>query len=347
MQLETIVAPGDEWDAFVASASGSTLGHAAAWAQILRDAYRIPTHYLAARGADGALAGLLPLASCRTLRGELELISLPFLDTAGILTTEPDAERILRSGARDLARELGASAVELRQPTPLRDGPPPGEQSRVDIVLPLEESEEAQWKALRAKVRNQTRKAERSGLQTGPAGPARGRVPAFFAPFAVNMRDLGSPTHARRFFEVAADVFGERLSIHLALLGEHPVGGLVAIDYAGTVSVPWASTLRSERARCPNNLIYWEAIRWAIGRGACSFDFGRSPRDSGTHRFKLGWGGVERELAWTRFAANGEPLVVAGAGPGTMLQRLSEVWKRLPVPVATALGGRLRRFIAN
>jgi Acetyltransferase (GNAT) domain len=39
-----------------------------------------------------------------------------------------------------------------------------------------------------------------------------------------------------------------------------------------------------------DNLISWEAIRWAIARGAREFDFGRSPCDNGTHRCKLGWG---------------------------------------------------------
>ncbi|TMA28131.1 MAG: GNAT family N-acetyltransferase, partial [Deltaproteobacteria bacterium] len=254
MQLEKVDEPGAEWDAFVEATPGGALGHAAAWASILREAYGLAPHYLAARDASGALAGVLPLVGFRTLRGRRELVSLPFLDTGGVLAVDIAAERGLLEGAQQVARELGA------------------------------------------KVRNQTRKAAQSGLEPALAGTARDRVADFFAPFAVNMRDLGSPAHARRFYEVAARVFGDRLSIHLALLGDRSVGGLVAIDFAGTVTVPWASTLRAERARCPNNLIYWEAIRWAIARRARWFDFGRSPRESGTHRFKLGWGATEREL---------------------------------------------------
>jgi len=347
MQLDPIDEPGTEWDAFVEATPGGALGHAAAWARILREAYGLAPHYIAARDSSGALAGVLPLVCFRTLRGGRELVSLPFLDTGGVLAADAAAERSLLAGALKLARELGARALELRQLVPLREEFPTFAQSRVDVVLPLEGSEEAQWKALGAKVRNQTRKAQQSGLAPAAPGSARGRVAGFFAPFAVNMRDLGSPAHARRFYEVAADVFGDRLSIHLALLGDRPVGGLVAIDYAGTVSVPWASTLRAERARCPNNLIYWEAIRWAIGRGAHWFDFGRSPRDSGTHRFKLGWGGAERELAWIRLGPDGALLPAASAAPGPLLQRLSRAWTHLPVRAATVLGARLRPYLAN
>jgi FemAB-related protein (PEP-CTERM system-associated) len=347
MQLERVEDPGAEWDAFVEATPGAALGHAAAWARILRDAYGLSPHYLAARNASGALVGVLPLVCFRTLRGRRELVSLPFLDTGGVLSVDAAAERSLLDGAQELARELAASALELRQLTPLRSGPSAREQSRVDLVLRLAVDAEAQWKALGAKVRNQTRKAEQSGLVPSSRGDARDRVADFFAPFAVNMRDLGSPAHAQRFYRVMANVFGDRLSIHLALLEERSVGGLIAIDYAGTVTVPWASTLRAERARCPNNLIYWEAIRWAIARGARCFDFGRSPRESGTHRFKLGWGASERELAWIRLGADGAPIAASSSGPGPILERLARVWTRLPVGVATALGARLRPFLAN
>ena len=66
-----------------------------------------------------------------------------------------------------------------------------------------------------------------------------------------------------------ADV-AERLRFVITAHGDRPVGGLVAIDFAGAVTVPWASTLRSERQRCPNNQIYWEALRWSIGRSDTS-----------------------------------------------------------------------------
>jgi len=347
MRLEQVDDPGTEWDGFVAATPGGALGHASAWARILSEAYGLAPHYLAARDARGALAGVLPLVCLRTLRGRRELVSLPFLDTGGILAADADAERTLLAGARELLSELGAHALELRQLAPLRDGTAVPPQSRVDLVLPLEADEQGQWKALGTKVRNQTRKAGQSGLTAAPPGAARDRVAGFFAPFAENMRDLGSPPHARRFYEVASEVFGDRLAIHLAMLGDRSVGGLVAIDFAGTVTVPWASTLRAERARCPNNLIYWEAIRWAIARDARWFDFGRSPRESGTHRFKLGWGATERELAWIRLGPDGESAAAATSTAGPVAQRIARMWTRLPVGLATALGARLRPHLAN
>lgn len=346
MHVELVADPGAEWDAFAEATPGAGLGHAAAWHRVLREGYGLAPEYLAAREAGGGLAGILPLVPFRGLSGRLELVSLPFLDTAGVLAASPAAESALRDAALARAREIGALGLELRQLAPLAAGPPPGELSRVDLVLALEASEEAQWKGLPAKVRNQTRKAEREGLVLGEGGP-EDLLDGFYAPFLRNMRDLGSPVHARRFFGAAAAAFGPRLRFVTTTLGGRSVGGLVAIEFAGAVTVPWASTLREERQRCPNNQIYWEALRWSIARGARLFDFGRSPRGSGTHGFKVGWGAVERPLAWLRLAPDGQRLALPGPDAGAWLVRLSRLWAQLPVALTARLGPPLRRRLSN
>jgi len=357
MRIAETADPGPEWDAFVEAQPAGRLGHASAWARVVREAYGLTPVYLAARDEHGTIAGVLPLVRFRGLGGGLELVSMPFLDSGGILARDPETQRALLDAALGLAREQGARALELREfeesesPSalenpPARDDDPAAKQTRVDLVMGLESSEDAQWNALRAKVRNQTRKAEREGLQIAPRDDPR-LLADFYGPFCQNMRDLGSPVHAKRFFEVAADAFGDRLRFIVSRLGERSVGGLVAIDFAGAVSVPWASTLREERQRCPNNQIYWEALRWAIERGAREFDFGRSPIGGGTYRFKLGWGAHERALAWRRLTPAGNPIAAKAAGDSALLQRLSVVWSRLPVPLTAWLGPPLRRRISS
>ena len=346
MQVQLVAAPGPEWDRFVESRPDAVLGHAGAWAHVLRDAYRLAPVYLEARESDGDLAGVLPLVLFRSLRWQRELVSLPFLDVAGILARSSAVETGLREAALGLARETGAQALEFRQLARRATEPSQALPNRVGLVLPLASAEEAQWKSLPAKVRNQTRKSRREGLRI-VSGPPDLLRRGFYEVFRVNMRDLGSPVHAERLFEEAARRFGSRLRFVVASLGERPVGGLVAIRFGATVSVPWASTLRSERPRCPNNLIYWEALRWAVEQGAEEFDFGRSPRHSGTYRFKRGWGAEERPLAWERFAPDGASLPLRGAGDSALLNQLSKLWTAIPVPLSSALGPRVRRFLSE
>ena len=161
------------------------------------------------------------------------------------------------------------------------------------------------------------------------------------------MRDLGSPVHSIGFFRSMASQFGERLRIVVTRLGSEPVGGLVAIRFGSRVYVPWASTLRSERNRCPNNQIYWEAIRWSIQSGAKKFDFGRSPLDGGTFRFKKGWGADEEDLSWRRLDGTGRGIPRSASADSALLQQISRLWTRLPVPLASTLGSRIRRYFAN
>jgi FemAB-related protein (PEP-CTERM system-associated) len=345
MRVERVGEPGSEWDSFVERLPGGTLAHAAAWCSILWEAYRLESVYLAARGDDGNIRGVLPLVRFRTLSGGRELVSMPFLDTGGILASDDEAETALRNAALAEAAAYGARAVELRQSEPLRTGPAAPPAERVDLVLPLPADEDALWRGLSAKVRNQTRKATREGLSLAEDGPRL--VERFHAPFRVNMRDLGSPVHALAFYRAIARSFGARARFVVVQDGVRPVGGLVALQYAARVTVPWASTLRSERARCPNNLIYWEALRWAVTGGARAFDFGRSPPGSGTHRFKLGWGAEERPLAWLRLDPSGAPLPSGSASGSPALKRLSALWSRMPEPLASLLGPRLRRRLSQ
>lgn len=353
MRVESSTEPREGWDAFVQRTPGAQLGHAAAWPGILQRVYGLEPVCLVALDDAEEIAGVMALAVFRGLKGRRELISLPYLDASGPLASGPEARRALLDAGLEQARHRGVGAFEVREletaVDPSRSEAVPANAvepaHRVDLQLDLEPDEEAQWKAVGAKVRNQTRKATKQGLVLGEA-TGLDAMDAFYEPFCENMRDLGSPVHARRFFVEIMQAFGGSARLVTCRGEAGSVGGLLAIDFAGTVSVPWASTLRSERKRCPNNLIYWEALRWAISRGAGGFDFGRSPIDAGTYKFKKGWGARERPLRWDRWSASGETLTVAGLGDDPVMQRLSALWARMPVGFTRLLGPVIRRRIS-
>ena len=339
MRTECVGDPGAEWDRYVESRSDGTLGHAAAWSRALRAGYGIETVYLQARDESGAIRGVLPLAWFRSLAGRRGLVSLPFVDAAGVLADDASAERALLDAALAFGHEL-----ELRQRTPL-SAVPVGPGPRVDLHLPIGGGPEACWRALPAKVRNQTRKATKQGLTL--ASDDRDLVGAFHRLHCAGMRELGTPPHSERFLRAVAEAFGTRARAVIASDGGRPVGGLVAIHFASAVTIPWASTLRSEQSRCPNQLVYWEALRWAEETGAKEFDFGRSPRDSGTWRFKRGWGALERPLYWIRFDRAGAASVAGSSGDSALLQALGRVWSRLPPGMCERWGPALRQRIAS
>ncbi len=348
MKIENVNQPGPEWDEFAEAQPGAGLGHARAWATVTRTSYGLEPHYLCARDAAGAVCGILPLQVFRGRPGAAaRLISLPFLDSAGLLVRDEAVADALLAAALELCAAESYHGLELRCNEGARaEALAASTLDRVNLVLRLERDVEAQWELLRAKVRNQCRKAEREGLVLAPRDSST-LLEDFYRTFEINMRDLGSPVHSIGFFRAMAAGFGERLRFIVTHLEGRPVGGLVAIRFGGRVHVPWASTLRSERNRCPNNQIYWEAIRWAIESGAQHFDFGRSPVDGGTYRFKKGWGAEEEILAWRRFERDGRIVTQQAGTESRLLKQISQLWTRLPVPVASAIGARVRRYFAN
>lgn len=332
---------GTEWDAFVARQPAANLGHAFAWRKIVSSAYGKEPLYLMAR-EKGAVTGILPLVH---LRGPLtgnRLVSLPYLDQAGLLATTPGAREALWGAARGLARERRVKGIDLRS---LAQGATEGSHDRATLVLPLATSSEALWKSFSPKVRNQVRKSEKEGLKTELAEPTR--LDEFYRVFTVNMRDLGSPVHSFAFLEAVYAAFGPAARLYLTRDAQgRAVGGAVALQFRGIVTVPWASSLREVFSSCPNHSLYWRALSDAAASGAQAFDFGRSHVDSGTYKFKTQWGAAPHPLVWTAYDGSGNPERQQVYKPSEH-KKITWIWSRLPLAITTWLGPRIRKQLSN
>jgi len=151
------------------------------------------------------------------------------------------------------------------------------------------------------------------------------------------MRDLGTPVYPRALFEQVAAQFPDRARVFIARLQGRPIAGSVALTFAGTLLVPWASSLREYRQLCANMLQYWTMMEHGIAQSCHTFDFGRSSVGAGTHHFKLQWGAVESPLFWEYpLVAGNEP---PDHGPSNPRFNLAiDAWKRLPMWISNRIG---------
>jgi len=332
-----------DWDRFVEQHPAATVAHLAAWGPIVRGTYGHEAVYLAARdGAD--LLGVLPLVFVRSRLFGHRLVSMPFLDYGGVLTeTGAPHERALVDAALELARERGAQSVGLRQ---LHRGglEHPTTSDRVTMLLELGTEAEA-WKALPPERRNRIRKGEKNGLE--PVWGGAELLDDFYRVFAVNMRDLGSPVHARRFFTLMLEHLpGVARVLLVRDRGGRAVGAAVCLFFRDTIMVPWVSSLREAFALCPNFVLYWEVIRSGCRAGYRVLDLGRSFKNKGTYEFKRQWGARPCTLPWLFLD------VVADAAPSvdrdaSRFELLVAAWKRVPVFAANALGPWIRGQVPN
>jgi FemAB-related protein (PEP-CTERM system-associated) len=158
------------------------------------------------------------------------------------------------------------------------------------------------------------------------------------------MRDLGTPVYGREFFDRVLAEFPEAARVHVVRKGDTPVAAGITYAWRDVIENPWASSLREYRALCPNNLLYWSMIEHAIANGFRTLDFGRSTPNEGTYEFKRQWGAVASPLYWEYALVSAESMPdQSPANP--KFKSAIELWKRLPVPVATAIGPHIVRSI--
>jgi FemAB-related protein (PEP-CTERM system-associated) len=168
---------------------------------------------------------------------------------------------------------------------------------------------------------------------------------AFYEVFAVNMRDLGTPVFPRALFAETMRMFPEATRVFVVRQQQRPVAAGIALRFRDTVLVPWAASLRDARNLCPNMLLYWHMMEWAVSQRASVFDFGRSTVGAGTQQFKEQWGGVGTPLTTEYVLFDGASLPDQGTGNPRM-QLAIKAWQRLPVPVSTFLGPRVMAHLA-
>jgi FemAB-related protein (PEP-CTERM system-associated) len=340
------------WDDYVLSSNDCTTFHLHGWRTIIEKVYSHPACFLSAHiECDGSkkIVGVLPLVHFDHPEGESRLISLPFLDFAGILADNPATEYFLIKQALALAERKGAAHLELRQDSPIpwlheKGFEPPFQYShqahtfKVGLRRALPGSGEELWKSLGSKVRNQVRKARSSKCSSRVGGLEL--LDPFYSVFSMNMRDLGSPVHGYVFFEEILKKFPEQASIILVEQDGQPLAGAMVLRFQDTLYNPWASSLRKFRPLCPNMLLYYQMLLYGCQNGARFFDFGRSSPGASTHRFKKQWGAESRPLSWHIFSK--KPYSWTPDRESLVLEH----WKHLDLDLSRETGPELRRWIS-
>ncbi len=338
LRVERFRSEASEWDAFVRGAESWTHPHLHGWRDVVADVFGHDCPYLAARGPDGRLSGVLPLVRVRSVLFGDFLVSVPFLNYGGALGEAP-AVRALTEEAARLADAEGVDLLELRS----RTSQPLGlsvSHRKITMVMDLPEDAEVLWKDLDSKVRSQVRRPRKAEMSAA-VGPEQ--LDAFYRVFSQHMRDLGTPVMPRAFFQAVADRFGEDVRFAAVYTeGGKPVAVGCALRWADELELTWASDLFDYRRDAPNMLLYWTLMERAIEEGCRTFNFGRCTPGSGTHRFKSQWGSRDEQLHWYQHGegADATPSPDDGAyawGP--------KVWRKLPLPLANLLGPRIVKYI--
>lgn len=321
------------WDAWV-KPRARAVSDLSAWWTIVKEAYGVTAHPLLAL-EGGAVKGALALFEVQHRLLGHYLTTAPFANEGGLYYESDAARDALLRRAKQLADELGVSHLLIRGFADL-----PGfvadhryHTAQVDIGG----GGQALWARLPSKTRNQVRRGQKEGF-TVHEGTAE--IAPFWRVFHEHMKELGSPAHSLRYYELVAAHLKEHARFITVREGRTLVAGALLFQVNDTAANIHTVALREYNRRCPNYLLYWHMLESTANAGCLRFDMGRSVEGGGNLHFKENWGPAVAPLSYNYHLRTLRE--VPFADPRNPRYRLPiEVWKRLPLSVTMRLGPRL------
>jgi CelD/BcsL family acetyltransferase involved in cellulose biosynthesis len=272
--------------------------HHPAWTLLLADAYAFKPFVLASFDGSRRLMAGVPVVEIGGRRQSRRWVSLPFSDVCPPLAPDGGADSI-SAAIDEVRREAGVASLEVRARLA---GASPGKQPALLHDLQLTADPDKVAASFRASVRRNIRAAERGPAIVRVASSQADVTERFYRLHVDTRRRLGLPVQPLRFFRLLwSRMIEPGLGrVLLVEVGPETVAGAVFLSWNRTVVYKYGASDPHYWPLRPNNLLFWEAIKWACESGYERLDFGRTDLDSPSlRRFKLGWATQEHPLEYT------------------------------------------------
>lgn len=338
MDVQLLNAADPVCDQFVRHQPEGKICHLWAWADMIARHVGHEPLYLVAR-EHGTVRGVLPLSYVRSHLFGDRAVSQGFNNYGGPLSMDDGTCRALFDRAVELVRERNGVTIEFRniRPLPYDLRPHPG---KLCMHRRLTADPEALWRSLDPKVRNQVRKAEKSGITAANGGLEL--LDEFYGVYTARMRQLGSPCYPRSLFQGILKSFPDRSRLFVVRLKTLTVGGGITTCFNGLSDILYAATRVEYNHLCPNTLLYWSVLKHYSLAGATTFDFGRCQLNGPAYHFKKQWDPDPVALHYQYWVAPGRKWLVH-ATDSPRYQRKIELWKRLPLWMTRLVGPVISR----
>lgn len=332
MQLK-LLQPQDSarWDAFVTQHPQGSFFHLSGWQKVIQDAYQHTCWYYLVEEA-GRIVAVLPLAQIKSWLFGNKLISLPFAVSAGLLSDNDDASKLLLTQAQKLARELKVDALELRH----RECKLPNWQSHHshdNFCKALADDSDA----ILAAIKKKQRAVVRQSLKNDLTYSIEDSVEPFFSVYSESVRNLGTPVFPKKYFQTLLQVFPHQVDVLTVYHQEQAVSSVMSFYYKNQVLPFYGGGKWQARALKSNDFMYYQLMCHARRQGMLEFDFGRSKVGSGAHSYKKHWGFEPQPLFYENDLVNSDEL--ANINPNNPKYKFFiKMWQKLPLGVSQLVG---------
>jgi FemAB-related protein (PEP-CTERM system-associated) len=314
--------------------------HHPSWSRAIVRACGQRAHYLVAE-RGGAIAGVLPLIDVRSPVVGRSLTSVAFGIEGGIVAPDPAAHRALEAACLALAQDLGTKTIDLRGGDVDGEGWHADRDTYLAFARDLSATHETELLAIPKKQRAEVRRSFTFDLSVTVGRGARD-VAAHYRCYSESMRNLGTPMFPAALFTALLAEYGDDADILTVWKGDRPLSSTLNLYWRGTMYPYYGGGVRAARALRANDRMFYAYACHAIDRGCRSLDLGRSKAGTGPAAFKKNFGYPARPLTYWRRTLDGSvPRTVNPLDP--KYARKTELWKKLPLPVANLVGPLIAR----
>jgi len=329
-----------EWLTFLETVEMADICHHPAWADIFAETFGLDSLLIFHR-TGGKIDGGLPLVIFdQPLTGKA-LISMPYLNYGGIVTTSPAVEHKLVETSRKIMAASQADYMELRHVgRGLEDMADNSRRDRMTFRLALEKPADEIFSSLKKQLRTRLRKAENFDLSY-----YRGleRLDDFYGLFAQAMKEHGTPVMPKRFFAAVLKHLPENAETMIAYQGGIPLGGKFFLKFKDRVTMTWGCFPMKHKRLLANYYLTWELIKQLAEGPYRVLDFGRSAPDSGGHDYKSNWKPDEIPL-FTDYIASDPGKIPHLKPDNTKFKIAIATWKKMPLGLTKLIGPHLARY---
>lgn len=320
------------WDEFVFAQPNASFFHRAGWLRVISQVWGHACFFLYVE-QEARIVGILPLAQVKSRLFGHALVGLPFAVYGGVVAEDESVATALEVEAGNIARQLGAEHLELRQ-VHARNADWPRQDLYVTFRKEILAEEEANMLAIPRKQRAMVRKGIKNELQSHIDADA-GR---FFALYADNVHRHGTPAMPRRWFEALLKEFGQDAEVLTVTdANGRPLSSVLSFYFRDEVLPYYAGDDESARDLAANDFKYWELMRRACARGLKVFDYGRSKQGTGSYSFKKNWGFEPTPLNY-EYQLYKRDAIPQNNPNNAKYQLLIKTWRRMPISWANWLG---------
>jgi len=131
--------------------------------------------------------------------------------------------------------------------------------------------------------------------------------------------------------------------IALARIDNRPVAASVFLHSANEAIYKYGASDHRFLACRPNNMVFWEAIRWYLKKGIVRMNLGRTePNNEGLLQFKRSWSGTEQSVNYFRYDFDHKAFI----NKSTKLSPLvNSIFNKTPVCLSRLMGRIIYKHI--